>query len=192
MKSTKPFAKAVALLACVFAAFALGTACVTARFDTLPGMVYDSSGRPINGAEIRSGDRVIAASDVNGRFSLTPEGEGSYRIGKPGYETRELPLEGETKPGPDTAIYVRLESREDLIAAAWDALEAQRFDEARRNLDRALSIAEAGPDWAITNLALLVLDPSVPPPEARAFREELRSGAYGAVSPSWLEPFGAD
>jgi len=179
------------------AATASLTGCVTAKFDLIPGMVYDSAGRPVNGATVRLGDTTIATSDVNGRFSLSCApavlaGEAQYRIGKEGYESQALPLGPDSAPTEGTALYVKLESRDDLLDAAWTAIHDKLYPEARSALDRAASVETPGADWAVTNLALLVLDPEVSAAEARVFLMALRAGDYGTVPPAWLEPFDVD
>lgn len=168
--------------------------CVTARFDRVPGMVYDSSGKPVIGAEILLDGHIVTVSDVNGRFAIpwevqVKEGDAAYEIARVGYETKEIPLDRSAPPGPGTAVYVLLESRDDFVRRAWEAIGERRFTDSSVLLERAAAVEAPGPDWAVTALANLVLDPDSPPQASRDMLAAIRRGAYGEVPPAWIAPF---
>ena len=123
------------------------------RLQMLPGMVYDGRNQAIDGVDIAVDDRVVAQTDVNGRFfvRLSPD---TYRIEarREGYETVSTTFD--FVPAGQ-ALHIRMTAIGELLDLATEQIERQRWAEARSFLDRAYVVDATSPEAMYLEAVLL-------------------------------------
>jgi hypothetical protein len=106
---------------------------------TLAGMVYDRSGTPVNGMEIRLGEAKSVLSDYSGRFGFADVIPGDYvvKTKKEGFEPYTATL---SISSPSQVLYLSVLSITDLLDLAEDSMRGSKWEEADRMIDRALAV----------------------------------------------------
>jgi hypothetical protein len=115
----------------------------------MTGMVYDTKGRPVQGARILIDGIKETSTDLNGRFVSPPLDTGTHQllIKKESYEEQSVRVEFTS---PLEVLYVGITSFANLMEEAEDALDSEDYDEAMDYLRRAETVFPDDP-------ALLVL-----------------------------------
>lgn len=139
---------AACLAACLAAAL---SACATAGKSSadptpppLNGMIYDYDNLPVSGAVVSAEGEDLAASDVNGRFSLPAFPFGKYRFtaSRSGYEPSELEAD---YADATQVLYFKMHSAEQLLARAERALDARDWQAAESFIARASAVKPGDP-----------------------------------------------
>lgn len=113
------------------------------RRATLSGLVADSRGRPVTGALVELDGRRSQITGSDGRFAFDRVRRGTRRISvrRRGFEPARVELSFSDRR---ELAYVRLVSRQELLARAGDALEAGDTTLASGLLDRAGRLTDPG------------------------------------------------
>ena len=143
----------VILLILLFAAACSTAPSTTGESSPLTGMVYDSEGRPVQGAQAHIDGKKEAVSDLNGRFVSPPLAFGPHvlLITKEGYEEQHTRIEFTS---PLEVLYVSISSFESLVKKAEAALDQANYTEALSFIDRASTIYPDDPALMVLRCAL--------------------------------------
>ena len=170
---------AACLLLAVFLASGVFLSCGTpppGRFKRamLVGVVLDSKGRPVSGADVRL-DRIRRAqTGMNGRFAFdgVRRGERSLLVSEPGFEEAQIELDFADRR---QIVYVRLVSRRTLLEHALSAVERGQLEAADAALSRAAAVEDPDTDLDIVFLRAIVAYRRGEISRAAGFLEELRA-----------------
>jgi hypothetical protein len=137
----------------------------------LTGMVYDTEGRPVQGARVRIDGTQEITTDLNGRFVTPPLDTGTHLllINREGYEEQRTRVEFTS---PLEVLYVGIASFESLMEEAEDALDREAHDEALNYLRRAETVFPDDP--ALLVLCYAIFQRSGRPEEAEEYSRRLQ------------------
>jgi len=140
----------------------------------LVGVVLDSKGRPVSGAEVRLDRLRRAHSGMNGRFGFdgVRRGRRSLFVSKAGFEKAEIELDFADRR---QIVYVRLVSRRTLIEQALGALDRGRLEAAHAALSRAGDVEHPDTDLDVVFLEAVLAYRRGRLSRAADLLEELRS-----------------
>ncbi|WP_319476444.1 carboxypeptidase-like regulatory domain-containing protein [Marispirochaeta aestuarii] len=137
----------------------------------LTGMVYNTEGRPVQGARVLIDGTQETVTDLNGRFVTPPLTKGAHLllISRAGYEEQRTRMDFSS---PLEVLYVRIAPFESLIKEAEDALDREARDEALDYLRRAETVFPDDP--ALLVLYYTVFQRSGRPEEAEEYSRRLQ------------------
>jgi len=130
------------LLRLVFLVVVL-VSCKTAELGfkvvNISGMIYDFSNRPVPHCEVSLGWWHKTTTDINGRFTFSKVGFGTYTITgkKNGFEVYSDQV---IIKDPGQIIYIRIPSQNQLLNLVDEALTANDFALAEETVERAYQI----------------------------------------------------
>lgn len=123
------------------------------ELSNLPGMIYDGDNRPCERVRVEvfrltyEGEEQLYSveTDINGRFTLPGLDRGDYRLSaeKRGYESLRTVISYASRT---EVLYLKMYSRQQILALAADALERGRYGETETFLARSASIEEDDPE----------------------------------------------
>jgi tetratricopeptide (TPR) repeat protein len=104
--------------------------------DSVNGMIYDFSNRPIQDYTVNLNEKYVATTDINGRFTINKVKMGQYSIKgvKVGFETYKSKI---TIDARNQIVYIRVPSQTQLLELADEALTKNRLDDAEAYVKRA-------------------------------------------------------
>ncbi|MCG8479265.1 MAG: carboxypeptidase regulatory-like domain-containing protein [Spirochaetales bacterium] len=119
----------------------------------LPGMVYDGRNQAVSGVDISVDDRLVAQTDINGRFFIRVS-PGTYRVDarREGYEAVSTTFDF-TPSGQ--ALHIRMTAISELLDMATEQIERQRWEVARSFLGRAYAVDGESPEAMYLEAVLL-------------------------------------
>ena len=119
----------------------------------LTGMVYDTEGRPVQGARVLIDGSEETSTDLNGRFVTPPLKTGAHllAINREGYEHQRTQVEFTS---PLEVLYVSIASFESLIKEAEEQLDLGNHDEALSRIERAETVYPDDPALMVLRCAV--------------------------------------
>ena len=119
----------------------------------LTGMVYDTHGRPVQGARVLIDGTLETSTDLNGRFVTPSLAKGAHLllIGREGYEEQRTRVDFSSTL---EVLYVSIASFESLIKEAEEQLDLGNHDGALSRIERAETVYPDDPSLMVLRCAV--------------------------------------